>query len=79
VTEVLGFDLASQTYLIQDLFVRRYSSDGHDNRVQSSLLPTGVLPSCRAQLDEHGVRLPEQMLRVAASSAAKKDVDDGAQ
>jgi pilus assembly protein CpaF len=79
VTEVLGFDLASQTYLIQDLFVRRYSSDGHDSRVQSSLVPTGNLPSCKSQLDEHGVRLPEQMLRFAASAAAKKDVDDGAQ
>jgi pilus assembly protein CpaF len=75
VTEVLGFDLAAQTYLIQDLFVRRYSDVGHDNRIQSRLVPTGNLPSCKSQLDEHGARLPEQMLRFAASAAVKKDVD----
>ena len=79
VTEVLGFDIAKQAYSIQDLYVRRYSGMSGDNQVRSRLVPTGVLPACKPQLDEHGMKLPAEMIRSAASAAAKKDVDDAAQ
>lgn len=58
ITEVLGFDLASQKYLLQDLFVRKYDGLSADGKVHSELLATGVEPGCQHQLEEHGVRLP---------------------
>lgn len=72
VTEVIEFDVARQAYSIQDLFVRRYSGMTPDNRVRSALVPTGILPSCKPQLDEHGVRLPAEMIRCAASGKTKE-------
>ena len=77
VTEVLGFDIARQAYTLQDLFIRRYSGMTSDNQIRSRLVATGVLPSCKGQLDEHGVRLPEEMLRAAAG--ATKEVCDAAE
>jgi pilus assembly protein CpaF len=77
VTEVLGFDIARQAYSLQDLFIRRYSGMTSDNQIRSRLVATGVLPSCKGQLDEHGVRLPEEMLRAAAG--ATKEVCDAAE
>lgn len=79
ITEVLGFDIARQAYDIQDLYVRRYSGMTRDNRLRSRLVPTGVLPVCRAQLEEHGVGLPAEMIRCAASAAQQKELDDAAQ
>ena len=78
ITEVMGFDIARQAYSIQDLFVRRYSGMSRDNRVRSQLVPTGILPSCKGQLDEHGVSLPAEMIRCAASGAPK-ELHDAAQ
>ncbi len=77
VTEVLGFDIARQAYTLQDLFIRRYSGMTSHNQIRSRLVATGVLPSCKGQLDEHGVRLPEEMLRAAAG--ATKEVCDAAE
>lgn len=79
VTEVTGFDIDKQAYRLQDLFIRRYSGMDRDNRIQSRLVPTGVIPSCKPQLDEHGVTLPAEMLRRAAAPTVKKDLDDAAQ
>jgi pilus assembly protein CpaF len=70
ITEVLGFDMARQAYGLQDLFVRRYSGMTADNKIRSRLVPTGILPACKPQLDEHGVSLPREMIRCAASGAA---------
>ncbi|CAN5912987.1 N/A [soil metagenome] len=72
VTEVLGFDIARQAYTLQDLFVRRYSGMTQDNKIRSRLVPTGILPLCKPQLDEHGVSLPAEMIRCAASGGAKE-------
>jgi pilus assembly protein CpaF len=58
ITEVLGFDLAAQKYQLQDLFVRRYDGTSADGKVLSQLVPTGVVPGCLHQLEEHGVRMP---------------------
>jgi pilus assembly protein CpaF len=65
ITEVMGFDLETQRYLLQDLFVRDYHGFDADNRIVSDLVPTGILPSCLPQLHEHGVSLPEPVMEMA--------------
>ncbi len=79
VTEVLGFDIARQAYTLQDLFVRRYSGMTGDNQIRSRLVATGILPACKAQLEEHGVRLPDEMMRAAAAAGGAKQVCDAAE
>jgi pilus assembly protein CpaF len=76
ITEVLGFDIAKQSYVLQDLYVRRYSGMTRDNRIRSRLVPTGTLPACKSQLEEHGMMLPAEMLRCAASASPSKGVED---
>ncbi|MDB4944450.1 MAG: Type secretion system hydrolase TadA/VirB11/CpaF, TadA subfamily [Labilithrix sp.] len=61
ITEVAGFDAVTQAYVLRDLFVRRYADVVHGCAVQSRLVATGLVPACKAQLDEHGVSLPGAM------------------
>jgi pilus assembly protein CpaF len=72
VTEVLGFDLDAQKYLLQDVFVRKYHGVDAEGRVQSDLVPTGILPTCMHQLEEHGVTLPDPVLQAARNSSASR-------
>jgi pilus assembly protein CpaF len=65
ITEVLGFDLETSKYLLQDLFVRRYGGLNADGLLQSELVPSGVLPQFMPQLHEHGVDLPAAMYQAA--------------
>jgi pilus assembly protein CpaF len=65
ITEVMGFDLQSQKYLLQDLFERKYHGFDDRGRIASDLVPTGVVPACLAQLHEHGVTLPDPVLEAA--------------
>jgi pilus assembly protein CpaF len=58
ITEVLGFDVVSGVYQMQDLFVREFGGPGAGDAVSSELVPTGVLPACLPHLREHGVDLP---------------------
>lgn len=58
VSEVLGFDVATGNYVIQDLFLRTYGGVGPGGEIQSALRPTGIVPQCLPQLREHGVELP---------------------
>jgi pilus assembly protein CpaF len=67
ITEVMGFDLESQRYLLQDLFVRDYRGFDERNRIVSDLVPTGTLPTFLSQLHEHGVNLPDPVLAMAAN------------
>jgi pilus assembly protein CpaF len=69
ITEVEGFDLDTQKYVLRDLFVRQYSGTGDGGKLVSELVPTGTLPACSHQLDEHGVALPEEMLERAGLMA----------
>ncbi len=62
ITEVLGFDLESQRYKLQDLFVRDYQGFDADNRIISDLVPTGAMPTFLHQLHEHGVGLPQAVM-----------------
>lgn len=58
ISEVLGFDVATGNYVIQDLFLRTYGGVGPGGEIQSALRPTGIVPQCLPQLREHGVELP---------------------
>ena len=71
ITEVMGFDLESQRYLLQDLFVRDYRGFDDKNRIVSDLVPTGVLPSFLPQLHEHGVSLPDPVLEMAGRQGGR--------
>jgi pilus assembly protein CpaF len=61
ISEVLGFDTASGSYRLQDIFVREYEGIDGKGRLKSSLVPTGRLPACLPQLQEHGVELPVEL------------------
>jgi pilus assembly protein CpaF len=58
ITEVLGYDLQSGQYQMQDIFVRRYDGFDENGMIVSDIVPSGVLPRCIPQLHEHGVDLP---------------------
>lgn len=70
ITEVAGFDLDAQRYVLRDLFVRDYSGvpvDGANGRTNepepdmssSELVRTSAALACQHQLDEHGVTFPQ--------------------
>jgi pilus assembly protein CpaF len=65
VTEVTGFDIETQKYKTRDIFVRKYEGNGPDGKIISELVPTGLLPECMHQLEEHGVTLPDPVMRLA--------------
>ncbi len=65
ISEVTGFDLVTQKYGTQDIFIRQYKGFDDRQRVLSDLVPTGILPQCLHQLEEHGVTLPEAVLERA--------------
>jgi pilus assembly protein CpaF len=49
---------------MQDLFVRDYHGFDEYGRIVSDLVPTGALPACLPQLQEHGVALPEDVMEM---------------
>ncbi|EYF06574.1 CpaF family protein [Chondromyces apiculatus] len=65
ITEVLGFDLNSSSYVTQDIFVRTYQGIGARGEVLSQLVPTGILPRCLPQIQAHGVDLPPAVYKAA--------------
>lgn len=71
ITEVMGFDLETQKYNLQDIFVRKYHGIDDKGKVISELVPSGVLPSCMHQLEEHGVTLPDPVFDAARSAGGQ--------
>jgi pilus assembly protein CpaF len=65
VTEVLGFDVQTETYQVQDVFVRQYQGLGPKGEVLSKLVPSGLMPRCLDQVHEHGLDLPASMYDAA--------------
>jgi pilus assembly protein CpaF len=65
ITEVLGFDLATNRYELRDIFVREYHGVGPSGRVISELLPTGQIPEFAVTLREHGLELPPEVYAAA--------------
>ncbi len=70
-TEVLGFDQEKGVYQMQDIFVRRYGAVDANGVIASEIVPTGVLPSCLGQLQEHGVDLPKSVYEANARRERK--------
>jgi len=70
VTEVLGFDLNTNQYVTQDIFIRQFKGLGPGGEVRSELVPTGILPKSLPQLHEHGVDLPAAVYDAARHQAA---------
>lgn len=60
ITEVVGFDPSDGRYELRDLFTRVFAKG-----TRSELRPSGLLPSFRERLIEHGVDLPPSVLRAA--------------
>jgi pilus assembly protein CpaF len=58
ITEVLGFDTVSGQYLTQDVFVRKYNGLGPKGEMISEFVPSGIIPRCLEQVNEHGMDLP---------------------
>ena len=75
ITEVLGFDGERGEYLTQDVFVREHHGIDDQGRVLSDFVPSGVLPRCIHQLQEHGFDLPPAVYQAAreATRAATRE------
>ena len=58
ITEVLGYDAQQGQYQMQDIFVREYQGFDDKGMIISQIVPTGIIPRCQPQLQEHGVDLP---------------------
>jgi len=71
ITEVLGFDLSTNKYLLQDVFVRRFGELDAQGNVQSELVPSGILPRFATQLREHGCDLPTAVYEAAERAGAR--------
>jgi len=61
ISELEFYDAPSGKYGLADLFERQLEGIDPDGRIQSSLLPTGVLPSTLAQLRAEGLDVPDAM------------------
>ena len=71
ITEVEGFDLDTQKYVLRDLFVRNYDGMAvydaaslanvrrEADMLSSQLVRTSAALACQHQLDEHGVTFPQ--------------------
>ena len=68
ITEVCGFDLESQKYVVVDLFERRFQGLNARREVVSELVATGAMPTFLPQLHEHGVDLPRAMYDAAGAA-----------
>jgi pilus assembly protein CpaF len=84
-TEVLGVDMTTGRYQLQDIFVRHHFSEdpsegersGGDRSgkkgggyLASELVPTGHLPSQMEQLAQYGTKLPDAVLAAAKNTGA---------
>jgi pilus assembly protein CpaF len=72
ISEVIGFDQASATYQIQDIFVREYRGLGPHGAVLSELVPTGILPACLPLLRDHGFELPRALYATSARGSGRE-------
>jgi pilus assembly protein CpaF len=71
VSEIGGFDLDSQKYVTNDIFVREYRGTGPRGEIESDLVATGYLPQFLPQLHEHGVDLPRGVYAAAEGRRAR--------
>jgi len=76
ITEVTGFNTDTQKYELRDIFVRKYHGTDAQGAIVSELVPTGLLPDCMHQLEEHGVSLPDPVMQLARQTDQRR-VDTG--
>ena len=69
ITEVLGFDLETSSYITQNIFERRYEGVTPKGQIVSEFVPTGIIPQCIEQLHEHGVDMPSSVYDAASNKA----------
>jgi len=72
ISEVCGWDLAAETYIIKDIFHRVVHGLGERGEILSDFVPTGYVPHCVEHVREHGLDLPP-----AIYAAAKKNPSAG--
>jgi pilus assembly protein CpaF len=60
-TEVVRYEVEAGVYELRDLFVRSYQGLDAHGRMQSELLPTGLMPSVLPRLSAEGLSLPASM------------------
>jgi pilus assembly protein CpaF len=65
ISEVLGWDLPTETYVIKDIFVREHHGLGERGEILSDFVPSGYIPQCVEQLREHGMDLPPAVYEAA--------------
>jgi pilus assembly protein CpaF len=70
ISEVLGWDLATETYQIQDIFHRETHGIGERGEILSEFVPTGYVPRCAEQVREHGMELPAAIYEAAKRNPA---------
>jgi pilus assembly protein CpaF len=58
ISEVIGFDMETGRYQINDLFIRKVKGVEKNGRVISSLKPTGILPDCMETILAAGMDVP---------------------
>jgi pilus assembly protein CpaF len=71
ISEVRGYDLASSSYTVQDIFLRRFDGVGQRGEVLSELVPTGILPDTLPVLHEHGMDLPRSVYDAAKRAGSR--------
>lgn len=76
ISEVQGYDLASSSYRVEDIFVRRYRGKGKGGDVSSELQATGAVPDSLPLIHAHGLDLPS-CVYAAAHGPAKADPAPG--
>jgi pilus assembly protein CpaF len=60
ITQVVGYD-SEKGYILEDLFLRRYTGREPDGRVLSDFRPTGNLPRSLEMIRAMGMELPPSM------------------
>ena len=76
VTEMLGYDIPTQTYRLQNLFTRKYKGFDKDGFIISDLVPTGIIPEFLPMIKDQGYDLPE-ICYEAARAGKIEDEDEG--
>lgn len=61
ISEVSGFDMDRNKYVVHDLYARQVHGVDRAGKVVSELLPTGRLPSCVEQIRAAGIDVPAVM------------------
>jgi pilus assembly protein CpaF len=65
ITQVRGFDVETNNYITDDIFLRNVSGLGDKGEVISTLDATGVIPQATEQIRQHGYEIPECIYQAA--------------